>query len=117
MIEKEIITEIAVQLEKPVSYVYKIMVEAQPVIAFIGLASLTLFLVLLYLGVRPLRKKLRTGNYTGDDKFWTAMVGTIAIITLAILISIQFSLSMGRILLPEYSAIMEIAEMVSGATC
>jgi len=113
LIEKEIVTEIALQLEKPVTYVYKVLVNAQVTLGIMELLSIPLFFIISAIGIKLFWNATnKMDDYS--DRGAARAVGIMCIVVFSALITWTIISGMATILLPEYSAIMKIARMIGG---
>jgi len=109
LIGKEIIAEIAKQLGKPVTYIYQVMVKAQPIQAMICLSCLLLYLFALGISIKIAYDKSQGWDLESKVMLFI-VIALFALIGLLILNIITTILTM--IILPEYSAIIAIARII-----
>ena len=109
LIEKEVITEIANQLQLPVKKVFEIMVKAQPTIGIMTIIGVLLVTSIFVILIKLLRnnKEIKEQEAKEDIFILIALIGLILIIA-----SWLFYTSIIKIVLPEYAAIQEIAELI-----
>lgn len=110
LIEKEIITEIATQLKMPVTYLWEIMVNAQPTLGTIGLGgfivSVLLTITIMLVGVSYLLKRAED-----LEAELVVLLALSPFIAFAIFVGIDILAGqLIKIWLPEYSALVEIAQ-------
>ena len=108
LIEKELITEIADQLRIPAEQIFRIVVEAQPMIGFLNITSLVLSTFLLLYILKRSHVWLKKEESTIENTSYTLIfVGIVGGLIIFFIIAFLFD-SMRIILLPEYSAIIEV---------
>jgi len=109
MLEKEVIEEIAKQLNKPVSHIYKVMVEAQQTLGLVEITVTTIIVLLLAICLKIAYNK--TKDWDSEDRLLFMFIA-LAIGIVIVIMSAIITQSIVRLLLPEYSAITEIAELL-----
>ena len=127
LIEPEVITEIASQLKVPATYIFDVMVKAQPIIGMKNICLLAIFLITTVISLKYFWNKFefvdddimedgkRTTKKVKRDENETIFFTAICVVVFVGIISIvllSLSGSLDAILLPEYTAIQEVARFI-----
>jgi len=108
-IDSGLVEQAAEQLGITLKYAWRVLVEAQPVTGVIHLLEIAIVVSLTFYAAR---RAFRYGNSLDKNDETDALVGSFTVGLLAFLISSILAIAIGNalqeILLPEYSALMEI---------
>ncbi|MGV9141694.1 MAG: hypothetical protein ACOC1X_02030 [Promethearchaeota archaeon] len=114
LIEPGIISEIAQRLEVPVQYIAETVTRAQPVLGLFMITSVIIWLAGTVIGFKKAKAWAEEQDFIfSEDKWASICIITFIVSFVLSLILVLIQGALVSIFMPEYSAIIEIAQMIS----